>query len=67
MNNIKSQIQITDLLTQSVINATERRNLGEITQLSHEELKNINGGIAIASGIRRPPITSGYIFNVAKS
>ncbi len=55
MNNIKSQIQITDLLTQSVINAQERRNLGEITELSHEELKNIYGGVIVCGGKINPP------------
>jgi hypothetical protein len=45
----KSQIEITDLVNEAVVNATARRNLAEMNELLVEESKNIHGGKAISS------------------
>lgn len=44
-------IEIDDLVSEAITNATERRKKGaELTDLSMDELDNINGGISRTTG-----------------
>ena len=65
MKKPTNQIQITDLLAEAVVTATERRNPGGMTEVSDADGKNVNGGGYISL---KPYLINGFkeLINISR-